>query len=464
MQVMTEKNKSKSEKKYMTTTKQILFGFLAAIIIGTLLLSLPIATVNGETDVLTALFTATTSICVTGLVVVNTFSYWSLFGKIVIICLIQLGGLGIVAFTSAVLLVFHKKVTLRSRMVIQDAFSLNNLQGMVRFVKKVIIGTLVVEFVGALVYMIDFIPRYGVLKGIWFSVFNAISAFCNAGIDILGPDSLMSFNSSPLILINTMFLISLGGIGFVVWWDVLDVVKRVMRKEIRAVDYFRNLRVHSKVVITTTLSLILSGMLLTFVFEYNNPATIGSMSLEDKVLNSFFQSVTYRTAGFATIDQAGLTDSSVFAGIVYMLIGGSPVGTAGGIKTVSFVVLLFAVVAVVKGRNETIMFNRSVREDIIRRSLAVAFISITVFFVFTIMLMISNDLGISDAAFEVGSAIATVGLTRNVTPTLNVFGKILIIIAMYLGRIGPISMFVAFSNKYSIKNSIHYADSDIIVG
>lgn len=451
-------------KKNLSTTRQILLGFMATIVVGTVLLSLPIAVVSGEPDVLTALFTATTSVCVTGLVVVNTFSHWTIFGKIVILLLIQLGGLGIVAFTSAVMLMLNRKVTLSNRMVIQDAFSLNNLQGMVRFVKKVILGTIVVELAGALCYLIAFLPKYGAAKGIWFAVFNSISAFCNAGIDILGPDSLMSFSSSPIVLITTMFLICFGGLGFVVWWDVIDVLHKVFSKEISPSDFFRNLKTHSKIVIITTISLILSGMLLILMFEYNNPATLGNMGFGDKLLNSFFQSVSLRTAGFATIDQAGLSDPSVLVCIIFMIIGGSPVGTAGGIKTVSFAVLLLAVISVIKGRKETVVFNKSIKEELIRRSLAVTFISITVFFVFSITLILSNGLSLTDASFEVASAIGTVGLSRNITPDLNSFGRILIVIAMYLGRIGPISMFVAFSNKYSIKNSIHYAEADIIVG
>lgn len=454
----------KNRRHGLSTTRQILIGFLAAILVGTFFLSLPISTVTGEVNVLDSLFTATTSVCVTGLVVVDTFSHWTLFGKIIILILIQLGGLGIVAFTSAVMLMFNRKVTLKDRMVIQDAFSLNNLQGMVRFVKKVILGTFCVELLGMLCYLTVFIPKFGIAKGIWFSLFNSVSAFCNAGIDIMGPDSLMSFSSSPVVLITTMFLICSGGLGFVVWWDIIDVLGMAAGRQIRFRDCFKKLRVHSRIVLLMTLALILTGGVLIFAFEYNNPATIGNMGMGDKILNSVFQSVTLRTAGFASISQSGLRDSSVLICIVLMIIGGSPVGTAGGIKTVSFAVLLLSVISVIKGRKETIVFNKSIKEHIVRRSLAVTFISIIVFFVFTILLIITNDLNLADSAFEVSSAIATVGLSRNVTATLNSAGRIIIIIAMYLGRIGPISMFVAFSNKCSVKNSLHYAEADIIVG
>ncbi len=451
------------KKKGLSTTWQIILGFLCAILIGAILLSLPVATVSGESNFLTALFTSTTSVCVTGLVVVDTFSYWTLFGKIVILILIQLGGLGIVAFTSSILLMFNKKVTLKDRMVIQDAYNLNNLQGMVIFVKKIIFGTFTVEIIGAFLYMIEFVPLYGA-KGVWYSFFNSISAFCNAGIDIIGNNSLISFNSSPLVLITTMMLIFNGGIGFVVWWDVIDVLKKIIKKEIALRDFYRNLALHSKLVMYITFGLIFGGGLLILLFEHNNSGTIGDMSFGDKILNSLFQSVTLRTAGFAAVDQGALTEPSVLICIVLMIIGGSPVGTAGGIKTVTFAVLFLAVLAVVRGRKETVVFNKSINDNLIRKSLAVAFISVGAFFFFSILLILTNGFSLTDAIFEVASAIATVGLSRGITADLNSVGRIIIIIAMYLGRIGPISMFVAFSNKYSIKNSIHYSEAEIIVG
>ena len=458
-----EKKKTKTEKRQMRTTTKILLGFLATILIGSGLLSLPIATVSGQSDYLTALFTSTTSVCVTGLVVVPTFSYWSLFGKVVILILIQLGGLGIVALTSVVMLVLNRKFSLRNRMMIQDSFGLNSMRGMVVFVKKVIKGTLLVEAIGACLYMIAFIPRFGVPRGIWYSVFNAISAFCNAGIDILGPDSLMSFSTSPLVLFTSAFLIVSGGIGFVVWWDFVDVFKKVKNKEIALKNFGKNLKIHTKIVLVMTVSLIVSGMILTLLFEYNNPQTIGNMSFPHKLLNAFFQSVTLRTAGFAAISQSGLTDSSVLVSLVYMIIGGSPVGTAGGIKTVTVAVLLLAVNSVIQGRNETVVAKKTVNPFLIRRSLAVVTISGLVFFIFTVLLLVSNHLSLADGAFEVASAIATVGLSRDVTTLLNTFGRILIIICMYLGRVGPITMFIFFGQRAGNKNSVHYSEAEIIV-
>ena len=460
---VAEKNEKKIKRQIRTTSK-ILLGFLLAILIGAVLLTLPVATVSGESDFLTALFTATTSVCVTGLVVVPTFSYWTLFGKIVILGLIQLGGLGIVALTSFVMLLMNRKFSLRNRMMIQDAFGLSTMQGMVVFIKRVIKGTFVVEAVGACLYMIAFIPQFGVARGIWYSVFNAISAFCNAGIDIIGPDSLMTYAGSPLVLLTSAFLIIFGGLGFVVWWDIVDVLERVHRREITRRDIWRRLKTHTKIILAMTGSLIVLGMVLTLLFEYNNPLTIGGMSTGDKVLNAFFQSVTLRTAGFTSFSQKGLTESSVLVSCLIMLVGGSPVGTAGGIKTMTAAVLIFAVISVVQGRNETVVFKKTISASLVRRAMAVTVISAGMLLICTVLLLVTNHLSLSDGLYEVTSAIATVGLSRDVTPTLNVFGKLLIVLCMYLGRVGPITMFMFFGQRAANRNNVKYADAEIIVG
>ena len=459
-----KKNIKNEKKKSISTTKKIILGFLLVIVVGTILLSLPISNVGGRVDILTALFTATTSVCVTGLVVVDTFAYWTLFGKVVILLLIQIGGMGIIAIICGMMLMLHKKVNLKERLIIQDAYNLNNIQGVIRFVKKIIMGTFVVELIGALLYMIAFIPEFGIAKGIWYSIFNSISAFCNAGIDIIGPSSMIPYQSSPLVLITTMMLIFNSGIGFVVWWDVIDIVKRVLKKEIKPRDFISKLSIHSRLVLSVTFTLIFAGAALILILEWNNRGTIGDMNLFDKVLNSLFQSVTLRTAGFASFSQAEMEGSSVIISIVLMLIGGSPVGTAGGVKTVTVAVLVLSVAAVIEGRNEAIVYNRSINQGLIRKSLAVVLISLVAFVVLSILLMITNDFSMEDSIFEVASAIATVGLSRGITADLNTVGQLIIIIGMYLGRIGPISMFIAFSNKYSIKNSLHYAEADLIVG
>lgn len=460
---VAEKNEKKLRRQ-MRTTSKILLGFLLAILTGAVLLTLPVATVSGKSDFLTALFTATTSVCVTGLVVVPTFSYWTLFGKIVILALIQLGGLGIVALTSFVMLLMNRKFSLRNRMMIQDAFGLSTMQGMVVFIKRVIKGTVIVEMLGAVLYMFAFIPQFGVAHGIWYSVFNAISAFCNAGIDIIGPDSLMTYADSPLVLLTSSFLIICGGLGFVVWWDVVDVLSNVRAKKIPARDIWRRFNTHTKIILMMTFAMILSGMVVTFLFECNNPLTLGNMSLGKKMLNAFFQSVTLRTAGFASISQKGLTEPTVLVSCVIMFVGGSPVGTAGGIKTMTAATLVFAVLAVVQGRKETVAFKKTIPTSIVRRSLAVTVIGFGTLILFSVLLLATNPLSLSDGVFEVTSAIATVGLSRDVTPGLNVIGKVIIILCMYLGRVGPITMFMFFGQRATNHNSVKYADAEIIVG
>lgn len=452
------------KRKRFTTTKFIMFSFLGAILIGTLLLSLPIATVSGESNILTALFTATTSVCVTGLVVVDTFSYWTIFGKMVILCLIQIGGLGIIAIISAVIMMTGSRMSLKSRMRLHDSFGLDSMEGLLPFFKKVLLGTFTIEFLGALLYLPVFLPKYGT-KGIGYAIFNSVSAFCNAGLDILGTNSLGDFTSAPLVLLNTSMLIVLGGLGFVVWFDVLDKITLCCKGQCRVRDIFRKLSTHSKVVLSITLFLLLSGTAIILLLETSNPATLGNMSTGDRILNGFFESVTLRTAGFASFDQGGLRQPTTIASIAFMLIGGSPVGTAGGIKTVTFAVLFYTILSVIKGSTEATTFRRRIDEALIHRALAVTAIYIMLFLVFSMLLIGTNPISLEDGIFEVGSALATVGLSRGITSSLNDIGKIIIILAMYLGRIGPITLFIAFGNRYSSGNSSSsHAKADLIVG
>ena len=312
-------------------------SFLGAILIGTILLALPIASTDGSwTPLVDALFTATTSVCVTGLVVVDTFSYWSIFGQVVILLLIQIGGLGVITVVSTLMLVAHKRFSLSDRLMLRDAMNLDSMAGLLAFLIKVIRGTLIVELAGALLYMLAFVPRLGIARGIWVSVFNAVSAFCNAGIDILGPDSLMPYRDDPLILAVTIMLIVTGGLGYVVWFDINSKIMRGEEKRSEPAQIFKSLTEHTKLVLTMTLVLIFAGTAIILAAEYNNDQTLGALSFPLKLLNSLFESVTFRTAGFATISQKGLTDVTCLAGCILMFIGGSPIGTAGGIKTTTF--------------------------------------------------------------------------------------------------------------------------------
>ena len=451
------KNKLKSEQI-------IPLSFLIAIIVGTLLLMLPIATADGQgTDIVTALFTATTSICVTGLVVVDTFAYWSLFGKIVILIMIQLGGLGIITVTSVLMLMIQRKFSLSQSLMLHDAFNLNSMSGLIKFLGGVLKGTFVVEGLGALVYMIEFVPVYGPV-GIWYSFFTAISAFCNAGIDILGPSSLVPYHSNTLVLVNTMVLIVLGGLGYVVWFDMMKSCVTGVRKKYNLKQIVKRFSEHTKTVLMLTLFLIILGSVAVFIMEYSNPKTLQFMSMKDKILNSIFQSITFRTAGFAAVPQQDLTDGTCLFGSLLMFIGGSPVGTAGGVKTMTFFLAMVNAVSFIRNRNENVIFGRKVRSDLMHKSAAIITVSFMITFVFMILLVCIDKVPVVDGMYEMFSATATVGLSRALTPRLSTCGRLLVIVAMYLGRIGPISMALFFNNGSSDRNNISYAPGQFFVG
>ena len=438
----------------LTTTQIIMLSFLGMILLGSLLLALPVSSADRvPVPYLDALFTATTATCVTGLVTLPTFSTWSIFGQVVILVLIQVGGLGVITVISACMLLLHKRVGIGERLLLQDAFNLNTLSGIVRFVKRVLFGTFLVELLGAVFYMTVFVPQFG-LRGVWISAFTAVSAFCNAGIDIIGPNSLCDYATNPVVNLVTSALIILSGIGYIVWWDVL----RVGRKG------FRGLTLHSKIAISTTLVLIFGGGLLIFLLEYGNPLTIGELSLFDKLQVSFFQSITTRTAGFATVPQENLTNGSSVLCLLLMFIGGSPVGTAGGIKTVTVAVLAVSALATIRNQNDVTLFNRTISRQAVNKAVAVAAMSFAILFGSTMLLCAVTDASALDIVYETVSATATVGLTRNLTPYLSSAGKAVIIATMYLGRVGPISLALALNSSKKQRNLIKNPTEDISVG
>ena len=438
----------------LTTTQIIMLSFLGMILLGSLLLALPVSSADGvAVPYLDALFTATTATCVTGLVTLPTFSTWSIFGQVVILVLIQVGGLGVITVVSAFMLLLQKRVGIGERLLLQDAFNLNTLSGIVRFVKRVIWGTFLVEGMGAVLYMTVFVPQFGV-RGVWISVFTAVSAFCNAGIDIIGPNSLCDYATNPRVNLLTSALIILSGIGYIVWWDVL----RVGRKG------FRCLTLHSKIAISTTLILIFGGGLLIFLLEYGNPLTIGELSLFDKLQVSLFQSITTRTAGFATVPQENLTNASSILCLLLMFIGGSPVGTAGGIKTVTVAVLAVSALATIRNQNDVTLFDRTISRQAVNKAVAVTAMSFAILFGSTLLLCAVTDASALDILYETVSATATVGLTRNLTPYLTSAGKAVIIATMYLGRVGPISLALALNSSKKHRNLIKNPTEDISVG
>lgn len=449
-------------KRWFTTTQLILLGFLLTILAGALLLMIPAATAPGEeTDFLTALFTSTTSVCVTGLVVEVTATHWSLLGHIIILCLIQIGGLGIIAVTMGCMLVMRRQIGLRDRLLLGDAFNLSTASDLVPFLRRVIGGTFFVEGLGAIGYLFVFVPEYGA-KGVWYAVFHAVSAFCNAGIDLLGADSLAPYVDNVWMNVVTMLMIVLGGIGFIVWWDILDVIKRAKNASYR-MNIATHLKLHTKVVLVTTAILLLGGAALFALIEWNNPETMGGMRAGDKLMAALFQSVTARTAGFCTISQSGLRGASVLVMLVLMTIGGSPGGTAGGVKTSTVALLTYAAMCTVKGQNEVVAFHQRISPRSVRKAWTVLSVSMMIALIGTALLMQVCDATLEDALYEVFSAVGTVGLSRGLTTQLNEAGRVIVIICMYLGRIGPISMAIAFSRKKP-ENSIQYAEGEITVG
>jgi trk system potassium uptake protein TrkH len=327
-------------------------------------------------------------------------------------------------------------------------------------VKKVMLGTFLVEGLGALLYMTVFVPQFG-LRGIWISVFNSVSAFCNAGMDIIGENSLGDYVVNPLVNTVTALLIILGGIGYIVWWDVRSVVKKSGHKNMRI---FRRLTLHSKIAIVTTLVLIFGGGALILLFEYDNPLTLGNLSGWDKIQVALFQSVTTRTAGFATIPQQNLTNASSLVCLMLMFIGGSPVGTAGGIKTVTLAVLAASAMASIRNKNEVVLFQRNVSRQAINKAVAVTVMAFAILFASTLLLSAVMEADVMDIFYETVSAAATVGLSRNLTPSLNAAGKLIIIGTMYLGRVGPISLAIALNSHKIQKNVVKNPTEEISVG
>ena len=454
--------KGKRSKKRLSTTRVIMLSFFCVILLGSILLSLPVSSASGKSiPYIDALFTATTSTCVTGLVTVPTYAAWSTFGQAVILVLIQVGGLGIITVTAGLLFLLRRHTSLSDRRIIQDAFNLNTMDGQSRFVRNVILGTLAVEAVGALLCMTVFVPALGP-RGIWVSVFHAVSAFCNAGMDILGDHSLMEYVHNPVINGVTSFLIIFGGIGYVVWWDLITALRRCIRH--RNLCGLRRISLHTKIALASTAILLSGGCILILLLEFHNPRTIGDMCFAQKLQASFFQSVTTRTAGFATLDQANLTTGGALVSMILMFIGGSPVGTAGGVKTVTIAVLVASAFNTFRNREEVSLFNRRIDRDTLRKAIAVVTMSFAITAVSAILLAATQEASMDAILFEAVSGTATVGLSHNLTASLDVWGKLIVMVTMYLGRIGPISLAFAFSFKNSNPNIITNPVESVNVG
>ena len=447
----------KRRKRPMSATRLIAVCFLAIILAGTGLLMLPAASRSGSPcPFLPALFTATSATCVTGLIPFDTWTQWSGFGQTVLICLIEVGGLGFMSAATLVIFLFRRKVGLRQRMIMAQALSLNEMNGVVRIQRTVLVGSLSVEAIGALILTLWFWPRYGFSHAVKWGVFHAVSAFCNAGFDIFGElspgSSLQLFQNDPVVLLTLGTLIVLGGLGFLVWEDVAE--KRCWRK----------LSVYSRLVLSATGILLLSGWALICLLEWNNPETLGSLSVGSKLLGGLFQSATLRTAGFDAMNQAGLTAGGKAVSIVLMLIGGSSGSTAGGLKTVTFLVVLLFIGARARGRSTVTVYHRTIPEQQVLNAMTISLIMIVFAVSGGIFISATSPVGFTDALYEAVSALATVGLTAGATPLLSVPAKILIIIFMYFGRVGVLTISLGFLMGNQAAERYRYAETSLLIG
>lgn len=455
----------------MHPTQILVVGFLAVIAVATFLLMLPISSQSREfTPFIDALFTATSAVCVTGLSVVNTLEHWSLFGKIVIICAIQIGGLGFMSLVSMVFIILGKRISFKNRLIMQEALNFNTTAGVVRFSKMIVKGTLVVEGIGAILLSFVFVPEHGLIKGIWYGIFHSISAFCNAGFDLIGAESLVPYVGNTLVNLVVMSLIVIGGLGFGVWLDTYKTLKYKFKapKHYTWRQAISKLSLNTKLVYTITAILLISGALVIFILEYSNPGTLGSLTLKEKIYASMFQSVSPRTAGFASIDIANMKDTSKLFTILLMFIGGSPAGTAGGIKTVTIGVLVVCAISTIKGNDQITIFKRRLSFQVVSRALTIVMISVSLVAVVVAILSLTENLPFMSIVFETVSAFATVGTTLGITPYLSVIGKAVIVVVMFIGRLGPITMAVALmvkqSNKEKNKAKIAYPEEKVMVG
>lgn len=442
-----EKKEKSSRRVRLNTMQIVALGFFGVIFLGGVILWLPVCN-QRPIAFIDALFTSVTSVCVTGLVTVVPAEQFTLPGQIVVLALIQIGGLGVIACMSSFFLLLGKRISMKRRILIQESYGLDSLSGLVKFIIRILKGTFLVEGIGAVLFSIKFVPEFGVIRGIWYGVFHSVSGFCNAGIDIIGDSSFIRYADSPLVSLTTMFLIVMGGLGFPVWHDVyVTVRKSAMKKGVRK-RMFTRLGLQSKIVLTMTAVLIVSGTVGFFLLEYNNPETMQGMSVPEKALASAFQSVTTRTAGFASVPQAGLTSSSKLLGCILMFIGGSPAGTSGGIKTTTAAMLFLTVICVLRGRRDTECFGRRVETDIVRSGITIAVITFTGWLAgVAAMSIFDPGAQFLDLMYEASSAIATVGLTADLTPHLSRASHVVLMLMMYIGRIGPLTMALVFAGR-----------------
>ena len=446
--------RSRIKLNSLSPTRIIVSSFAIIILIGSILLNLPLASNDGVSiGYVNAVFTATSATCVTGLVIADTLAQWTLFGQIVILVLIQIGGLGIVTLATFFSVLLGRKISMKGKIIAQESISNYSFTQVTEMIKRIILITFSVELIGAILLSFRFIPRFG-LKGIYMSIFHSISSFCNAGFDLMGDyRSLTEFNGDPVVIYTTAILIIIGGLGFIVWQDLYDY------------HNLHRLYLHTKIVLIMSFSLIVFGAVFFIIQEYGNPETMGSLTFFEKINAAVFQSVTCRTAGFNTLPINELSEVSKMTSILLMFIGAAPGSTGGGIKVTTFGIIVIAIASNIKGNNETIILRRKVSPEVINKAISIASLSIVLIFMMTIIIIDVEKIDFVNVLYEVTSAFGTVGLSTGITPYLHNISKLLLVFTMFLGRVGPLTFAIAVAmkaNKTS-RNSV-YPEGKIMVG
>ncbi|WP_346935044.1 TrkH family potassium uptake protein [Clostridium sp.] len=442
------------KKTKLSEVQVLALGFFIVIFIGGTILSLPISSASGEaTNFLDSLFTATSATCVTGLVTVDTGTHWNLFGQTIIMILIEIGGLGFMSFATFISVLIGRRITLKSRLLMQEAMNTFNIQGLVKMLKKVMLFTFIIQFIGALILSTQLIPEFGVARGLYISIFSSISTFCNAGFDLFGNfNSYTGYYDNSIILLTVSALIAIGGLGFIVLLDLYN---------------YRNtkkLSLHSKLVLLITAILIVGGTIVMFILEYNNPNTIGNMNFKDKIVNSIVASISPRTAGINSVPIDKMTTTSKFVTVILMFIGGSPGSTAGGLKTSTLGIILCTAISVIRGKENADIFGRTIPRGLQLKAITLLIIGMGLVMTVTMMLTIAEpNEAFLDVLYEATSAFGTVGLTTGVTQRLSEPGKIIIITLMYLGRVGPLTVVMAIVSRKKGAN-YKYPEGKILIG
>ncbi len=444
------------QTKHISPARTLVLGFAIIIVVGALLLCMPFSSQSGTfTPFFDCLFTSTSATCVTGLAVVDTYTHWSMIGQVIIALLIQVGGLGFVTIITFFNIIAGKKLGFRTLANAADGLTESNFEGGRRILISIMKYSLIIELTGAAIMCFSFVPRYGAY-GVWVSIFMSITAFCNAGFDLMGQDSpfssLVGFSGDPVVLITISMLIIIGGLGFIVWENFLNIRKA------------KKLSLHTKAVLIMTAVLIISGMIIYLAAEWNNPATMGDMSFGEKLMNAFFSSVTARTAGYNSIAVDGMTDFSQMGTILLMFTGAAPASTGGGIKITTLLVLIMTVVSFIKNKNDVEIFRHKIDKLTIYRTLVITTLSMMVVAICFVALYFASPDGALPCLFEAVSAFSTTGLSMGVTASTNVIGHIILIITMFIGRVGPVSLVMSLTINSNQRKNIVVPEGHIIIG